>query len=208
MGTLSANPAEPPSRSQSSSPSQRATRGDDGRRHARFTVAEFHRLCDQLSQRRLELIDGEVLEVIAKGSRHTGAVHRLARALTPLLDSHRDAGAVPGYELRIEAPLDLGEHQEPEPDLTVVTARSDAWLDAHPTAADTLLVIEVADASLSYDLDTKLRLYQRAGIDNYWVVDVREPMAFYLLQGPTDSELLARLREPVEALVAELRALG
>jgi len=171
-------------------------------------VAEFHRLCDQLPQRRLELIDGELLEVNAKGSRHTAAVHRLARALTPLLDSHRDAGAVPGYELRIEAPLDLGEHQEPEPDLTVVTARSDAWLDAHPTAADTLLVIEVADVSLSYDLDTKLRLYQRAGITNYWVVDVREPMDFYLLQGPTDSVLLARLREPVEALVAELRALG
>ncbi|MCS5700546.1 Uma2 family endonuclease [Cyanobium sp. FGCU-52] len=41
------------------------------------------------------------------------------------------------------------------------------WRDAHPTAADTLLVIEVADASLSYDLDTKLRLYQQAGIANY-----------------------------------------
>ena len=208
MGTLSADPAEPPSRSQSSSPSQRATRGDGGRRHARFTVAEFHRLCDQLPQRRLELIDGEVLEVIAKGTRHTAAVHRLARALTPLLDSHRDAGAVPGYELRIEAPLNLGEHDEPEPDLAVVTARADAWLEAHPTAADTLLVIEVADASLSYDLDTKLRLYQQAGIANYWVVDVCEPMAFYLLQGPGESELLARLRQPVEALMAELRALG
>lgn len=69
-------------------------------------------------------------------------------------------------------------------------------------------MIEVADASLSYDLDTKLRLYQRAGIAHYWVVDVREPMASYLLQGPTDSELLARLREPVEALLGELRALG
>jgi len=69
-------------------------------------------------------------------------------------------------------------------------------------------VIEVADASLSYDLDTKLRLYQQAGIANYWVVDVCEPMAFYLLQGPGESELLARLRQPVEALMAELRALG
>ena len=208
MGTLAVNPAEPPSRSQSSSPSHSRKRGEDGRRHARFTVEEFHRLCDQLPERRLELIDGEVLEVIAKGSRHTASVHRLARALTPLLDHHRQGGAVPGYELRIEAPLDLGEHQEPEPDLAVVTARSDAWLEAHPTAANTLLLIEVADASLTYDLETKLRLYQQAGIANYWVVDVREPVAFYLLQGQSDSELLARLREPVEALVAELRALG
>jgi Uma2 family endonuclease len=110
-------------------------------------VAEFHRLCDQLPERRFELIDGEVLEVIAKGSRHTAVVHRLARALTPLLASPQDGESLLcGHELRIEAPLDLGEHQEPEPDLAVVTARSDAWLEAHPTAADSLLVIEVADA--------------------------------------------------------------
>jgi Uma2 family endonuclease len=204
MGTLNANPAVPSTHS----PSRGQGRGSDGRRHARFTVAEFHRLCDQLPERRLELIDGEVLEVIAKGSRHTSAVHRLARALTPLLDGHRDGGAVPGYELHIEAPLNLGEHQEPEPDLAVVTARADAWRDAHPSAADTLLVIEVADASLTYDLDTKLRLYQQAGIAYYWVVDVREPMAFFLLQGASESALLPQLRAPVEALVAELRALG
>ena len=67
-------------------------------------------------------------------------------------------------------------------------------------------MIEVADASLAYDLDTKLRLYQQAGIANYWVVDVREPMAFFLLQGKSAASLLAALREQVEALVAELRA--
>jgi len=66
----------------------------------------------------------------------------------------------------------------------------------------------VADASLSHDLDTKLRLYQQAGITNYWVVDAREPMPFYLLQGPSESASLARLRQLVEALMAEPRALG
>ncbi len=90
----------------------------------------------------------------------------------------------------------------------MVTARADAWLEAHPSAAAALLVIEVADASLAYDLDTKLRLYQQDGIANYWVVDVREPMAFFLLQGKTEQPLLTAMREQVEALVAELRALG
>ena len=190
-------------------PAPQRARSDGRRPHARFSVAEFHRLCERLPERRLELIDGEVLEVIAKGSRHTAVVHRLARALTHLLEAARvGALGLPGHELRIEAPLDLGEHQEPEPDLAVVTARADAWLEAHPTAADTLLVIEVADASLAYDLDTKLRLYQQAGITNYWVVDVREPMAFFLLQGKTEQPLLTAMREQVEALVAELRALG
>jgi hypothetical protein len=78
----------------------------------------------------------------------------------------------------------------------------------HNKAADTLLVIEAADASLAYDLDTKPRLYQKAGIANDWVVDVRDPMAFFLLQGQNDLLFLAELRKPVEALVAELRALG
>jgi len=179
------------------------------RPHARFTVAEFHRLCEQLPERRLELIDGEVLEVIAKGSRHTAVVQRLARALMPLMESHREMElGLPSHELRIEAPLDLGEHQEPEPDLAVVTARADAWLNAHPTAADTLLLIEVADTSLTYDLETKLRLYQQAGIANYWVVDVQEPTAFFLLQGKSDQPLLTAMRAQVEALVAELGALG
>ena len=190
-------------------PALQRARSDGRRPHARFSVAEFHRLCEQLPERRLELIDGEVLEVIAKGSRHTAVVHRLARAFTPLLESHRDTSpGLPGHELRIKAPLDLGEHQEPEPDLAVVSARADAWFDAHPTAAETRLVVEVADASLAYDLDTKLRLYQQAGIANYWVVDEREPTAFFLLQGKTDQPLLTAMREQVEALVAELRALG
>jgi len=189
-------------------PALQRARSDGRRPHARFSVAEFHRLCEQLPERRLELLDGEVLEVIAKGSRHTAVVHRLARSLTHLLEAARIGDLeLPGHELRIEAPLDLGEHQEPEPDLAVVMARADAWLEAHPTAADTLLVIEVADASLAYDLDTKLRLYQQAGITNYWVVDVREPMAFFLLQGKTEQPLLTAMREQVEALVAELRAL-
>ncbi len=140
------------------------TERQGGPHHARFSVAEFHRLCELLPERRLELIDGEVLEVIAKGTRHTAVVHRLARAFAPLLESSGGtAGAPPPWELRIKAPLDLGERQEPEPDLAVVTARADAWLQAHPTAADTLLVVEVADASLAYDLDTKMRLYRQSG---------------------------------------------
>lgn len=174
--------------------------------HARFSVAEFHRLCELLPERRLELIDGEVLEVIAKGTRHTAVVHRLARAFAPLLESGSDtAAAPPPWELRIAAPLDLGERQEPEPDLAVVRARADAWLHAHPTASDTLLVVEVADASLTYDLDTKMRLYRQSGIANYWVVDVRDPACFFLLQQSQPDTLLRTLRQRVEALVAELR---
>ena len=66
--------------------------------------------------------------------------------------------------------------------------------------------MDVAEASLADHLDTKLWLYQQAGIANDWVVDGREPMALFLLQSKREPSLLAELREPVEALVAELRA--
>ncbi len=103
--------------------------------------------------------------------------------------------AAPRHDVLIEAPLNLVEDHEPEPDLTAVTARS----DAHPTAADTLLVIEVADGILSDDLATTLRLDQQAGIANDSVVDVGEPIAFFLLQGSGVSTLPARLRQAVQA---------
>jgi Uma2 family endonuclease len=148
----------------------------------------------------MELIDGEVLEVIAKGTRHTAVLHRLARALTPMLERERPQR----YELRIEAPLDLGDNQEPEPDLALVQAHPDAYFHAHPTAADTALVIEVADRSLAFDLDTKLRIYREAGIPNYWVVDVQRPFVFCLLQQRPADPLLEGLRDRVEAIVADL----
>lgn len=95
--------------------------------HARFTVEQFHRLCEA------------VPELLAKGSRHTAVLHRLARAFTPLLEQERPQR----FELRIEAPLDLGVGQEPEPDLALVRACPDAYFLAHPTATSTALVIEV-----------------------------------------------------------------
>jgi Uma2 family endonuclease len=171
--------------------------------HARFTAEQFHRLCEALPERRLELVNGEVLEVIAKGSRHTSVLHRLARMFTPLLERERPQR----FELRIEAPLVLGEQQEPEPDLALVQARPDAYFFTHPTAASTTLVIEVADRSLAFDLDTKLRLYRDAGIPNYWVVDVQQPAAFYLLQQRHPDPLLEAFRDAVETVLEDLRGL-
>jgi Uma2 family endonuclease len=140
------------------------------RRPATFTVEQFHRLCEAVPEQRLELIDGEVLEVIAKGTRHTAVVHRLIRAIETCLA----AGFPEPLQLRVEAPLDLGPANEPAPDLALVARRDDDYWHAHPCAADTALVIEVADSSLAFDLEAKARLYAAAGIPHYWVVDVQE----------------------------------
>lgn len=169
------------------------------KRHARFTVEQFHRLCECLPEQRLELIDGEVLEVIAKATRHTAVVHRLIAVIQPLL-------ANSALQLRVEAPLDLGPANEPEPDLALVMRREDDYWTAHPTAAQTALVIEVADSSLAFDCEIKQRLYAAAGIPHYWVIDVQQPRLLVLLEPAVGAPepLLQRLRPAVEALLRQL----
>ncbi|HRY15360.1 MAG TPA: Uma2 family endonuclease, partial [Candidatus Competibacteraceae bacterium] len=74
------------------------------------------------------------------------------------------------FRVRIQNPVRLGDHSEPEPDIAVVQNRS--YRDAHPTAAETLLLIEVADTTLAYDRLVKTPLYARHGIPETWVLDV------------------------------------
>jgi len=166
--------------------------------HARFSVEQFHRLCEAVPEQRLELIDGEVLEVIAKGTRHSSVVNRLARLITLLLDSRPETS----LELRVESPLDLGGSSEPEPDLALVRRRSDAYLQAHPSAADTVLVIEVADTSLRFDLEAKSRLYAAAGISHVWVIDVQQPRLFAVHRQTAPDPLIEALQTDVETLLA------
>ncbi|MFM7734224.1 MAG: Uma2 family endonuclease [Cyanobium sp.] len=168
---------------------------------ARFTVEQFHRLCEAVPEQRLELIDGELLQVIAKGTRHTAAVHRLIEAIQAALAQ----GPPLPLQLRVESPLDLGPNTEPEPDLALVGRREDDYWTAHPTAADTLLVIEVADTSLAFDLETKALLYSGAGISHYWVVDVQQP-CLHVVHGASEEAAawLLDLRESVERLLANL----
>lgn len=173
------------------------------KRHARFTVEQFHRLCDVVPEQRLELIDGEALQVIAKGTRHTAVVHRLIAVVQSLLATKPAGGSL---QLRVEAPLDLGPANEPEPDLALVMRREDDYWSAHPTAAQTALVIEVADSSLAFDCEIKQRLYAAAGIQRYWVIDVQQPRLLVLLE-PTHGSpepLLQRLRPVVEDMLLRL----
>jgi len=172
------------------------------KRHARFTVEQFHRLCGVVPEQRLELIGGEVLEVIAKGTRHTAVVHRLIR----LIETWLAADPELPLQLRVEAPLDLGPSDEPEPDLALVCRRDDDYWHAHPTAADTTLVIEVADSSLAFDLEAKAHLYAAAGIPQYWVVDMQEPRLHVVVdaEATVDPACLLALRREVALLIRQL----
>jgi Uma2 family endonuclease len=138
-----------------------------GMRPHRFSSAEYFRLGEAGiidEDERVELLDGEIIQMTPIGSRHSSCVSRLIRILMPLRG---------GAELRIQDVLHLREEDDPQPDAALYRPRSDDYEEEHPTAADALLVVEVADTSLLYDRTVKMERYAEAGVPEYWIVDLR-----------------------------------
>ncbi|HUE87206.1 MAG TPA: Uma2 family endonuclease [Vicinamibacterales bacterium] len=115
---------------------------------------------------RLELIEGEIIEMTPIGSPHAGAVKMLTRLLVRMAG---DRAVV-----SVQDPVVLGDRSVPQPDLALLEPRADGYSAAHPTAAEILLAIEVADTTLAFDLGTKVPLYARAAVPEVWVIDVNE----------------------------------
>ena len=126
---------------------------------------------------RVELIEGEIIDMPPSASPHAGILTRLHERL--LL-------AVQGTAtVRAQLALHLDDFSEPEPDVVLVKRRSDDYVRSHPTPSDVLLVIEVSQSSLRFDRKRKLPLYARHGIPEYWIVDVVKPVlhVFHSPQG-------------------------
>jgi len=145
-----------------------------------FTVDDYHRLAEVGilgEDDRVELLDGQIVEMSPIGPRHAGCV----KALTRLL--YRTLGDA--VVLGIQDPAVLGTRSEPQPDIAVLKPRADSYRSAHPRPEDILLVIEVADTSLESDRDVKLPLYAGAGIPEAWLVDLEhDVVAVHRHPGP------------------------
>ena len=111
---------------------------------------------------RVELLEGLLVAREPQGGRHATVVGLVRAALEKTFGS--------GYHVREEKPIALDEQSEPEPDVVVVPGRPRDYLTAHPSRP--VLVVEVADTSLALDRLRKGRLYARAGIADYWVVNL------------------------------------
>ncbi|MFM7427298.1 MAG: Uma2 family endonuclease [Elainella sp.] len=136
-------------------------------RPKRFTVEDYHCLTELGFLReddRIELIRGELFEMAARGTAHETCITRLIRLLVPLVGEQAT--------LRCQSPIRIAFDGEPEPDFSIVQNREDDYATAHPTAEETLLVIEVADSSLEYDRTVKLSLYAEAQIPLYWLFNL------------------------------------
>lgn len=136
----------------------------------KFTVEEYHRLSKAGILReddRVELIDGEIVEMGPVGARHAATVKRIRNRLTPIESSGRAL-------LSVQDPIRLGDFGEPQPDLALLRPRGDFYAAEHPGPEDVLLVVEVAETSTDYDRQVKVPLYARWGIPEVWLVDLEQ----------------------------------
>lgn len=147
----------------------------------KFTVEEYARMGEAGIFRdgeRVELIEGEIVPMSPQNRRHANRVARLTTLLVKLFGST--------HEVRVQLPLTLGTHSEPEPDFALVPlALADAAL-RHPECAD--LVLEIADSTLSLDRNEKASLYAKAGIPEYWILNLPHQRLEVRRQPQVDSE--------------------
>jgi Uma2 family endonuclease len=181
------------------------------RRHA-ITVEEYMRMGEAhvfAQGARLELLEGEIVEMAPIGSAHASVVNTLDTLLGEV---------APRAIVSVQNALVLNERSAPQPDVALLRPRADRYFTSHPVAADALLVVEVADTTFEYDLEVKRPLYAQAGVAELWIVDIgrravhvfREPAQDYSIHQiltTSDIATVAALGEvgfPVSSLFPDL----
>jgi len=132
-----------------------------------FTVDEFERMGEAgifTEDDRVELIEGEIIQLGMIGAKHAAAVDRTVEFLMLGLSGRAN--------VRVQNPVQLDVYNEPLPDITLLARRADFYAAGHPTADDVLLAIEISDTTLRYDRDVKMRIYAVRGIRESWIVDL------------------------------------
>ena len=183
-----------------------------------WTRDEYYRLADQgwFQDERTELIGGEITVVSPQSPIHYSSILRIVSRLEAVFDQ--------GYTVRPQGPLTLGEHSEPEPDISVVRGTPEEFGDDHPRHA--VLIVEVSNKTLAFDRGQKMSLYASAGCPEYWIANlVDHVLEVYRMPEPDDSqpfgakyrdvrhlkpgETVAAVEKPEQAIpVAELLPAG
>ena len=134
-------------------------------RTKRWTRAEYDRLIELgvfKSEDRIELIGGELIVSEPESPEHYTAIRNSVRAL--------EAAFGPGWEVRQDGPIALDDDSEPEPDVAVVPGAPRDYRHAHPSRP--VLTLEVSVSSLASDRERKASLYARAGLSDYWILNL------------------------------------
>jgi Uma2 family endonuclease len=135
----------------------------------RFTVEEYYRMAETgilQPDAKVELLDGEIIDMAPIGPFHGGTVNSLIRLLA--------SSAKGRWLVVVQNPVRLGPRSEPQPDFLLVKPVDDDYQSRHPIPEDVFLLIEVAESSLTYDRNRKIPAYGRAGIREVWIVNLLE----------------------------------
>ena len=148
----------------------------------RFTVTQYHQMNAAgilTEDDRVELINGQILELSPIGTKHAACVDRLNSLLSSLLAKK--------VIVSVQNPVTLNNLSEPQPDIALLKPRDDFYESAHPQAQDIFLLIEVADSSFEYDRNIKIPLYAASGILEVWLVDILQQKIIVNCQPSEDS---------------------
>ena len=132
-----------------------------------FTVKEYHLMNEAGvfgEDDRVELIEGEIIQMAAIGTRHATCVRRLIRQFRQLPEE----SAI----LDVQNPIHLTERTEPQPDIVLLQFRLDYYETAHPMPSEVLLLVEVFDSTIDFDRDVKVPNYARSDIQEVWLWDL------------------------------------
>ncbi len=134
-----------------------------------FTVKEYHAMAEAgifTEADRVELIEGEIFEMSPIGNRHASHVNRLTNLFIVRLNQQ--------VIVSVQNPVEVNDFSEPQPDLSLLKWRDDFYINKHPTPKDLLLVIEVADSTVSFDRNFKMPMYARSKIPQAMLVNLPE----------------------------------
>lgn len=154
----------------------------------RWNVDEYHRMAESglLAEcDRTELLAGQIILMIAKGTPHVTALRLLATTLDRQLANQP-------FFVSTQDPIQLDDYSEPEPDLAIVKGDFLDYATHHPTPDDICLVVEVADSTLKQDCEVKDKLYAQAGIADYWVLDLPHRQ-LHVFRSPTSTGYTSHL---------------
>ncbi len=134
-----------------------------------WTVKEYYQMIEAgllHPEEQVELLEGQIINMTPQGPFHAATTDYTTEYLR-----HTLAGKA---LLRCEKPIALNQYSEPEPDIAVVHLHPYRYANGHPQASEVYLLIEVADTTLEYDRNTKAKIYAKAGIEDYWVLNTKK----------------------------------
>jgi Uma2 family endonuclease len=163
----------------------------------RLTVDDFHRMLEAQilgEDDRVELVDGELVDMAPVNSAHAGALKHLNRLMVERL---------PDVIVGIQHPLALGPHSELYPDLALLRPRADSCAGGNPGPQDVLLLVEIAHTTVRYDAGVKAALYGAHGVPELWVLTL-DPRQLTVFRVPVPDGYLERSTLTLDTEVAPL----